>query len=307
MHSTFAVQALEIRFMNWDDLRTFLAVAQLGSLRRAADALGVTQPTIARRLRMLEVELGLPLFERDRDGHRMTAAGAALLPEARSVETAALRFERRTHGLVDRLAEIVRVGAGEWAALLLARGLARIAGGPRIELVEIRTPSASDSRIPEIVVRHGLPEGGNELTRRVGSLGCAIYGVTEFAYGRALPLAPADLMTLPWLGFVEEQEHYMTMRWLREQMRDRPPSARLMRTDLMIEAAASAVGVAVLPCFLGDAASGLVRLSAPIEALRAEYWVVTHPDLSRNPSVRAVTAWIIDCFRAAEHDLTDSE
>jgi len=293
--------------MNWDDLRAFLAVAQLGSLRRAADALGVTQPTIARRLRMLEVDLGLPLFERDRDGHRLTAAGVALLPEARSVETAALRFERRTHGLLDRLAEIIRVGAGEWAALLLARGLARVADGPRIELVETTASSASDGRIPEIVVRHGLPDAGDSLTRRVGSLGCAVYGVAEFAYGRAMPLASADLVTLPWLGFVEEQEHYVTMRWLREQMRDRPPSARLMRTDLMIEAAAGAVGVAVLPCFLGDAAPGLVRLSAPIEALRADYWVVTHPDLSRNLSVRAIVAWIIDCFRAAEHNVTDSE
>jgi len=292
--------------MNWDDLRAFLAVAQLGSLRRAAEALGVTQPTIARRLRMLEANLGLPLFERDREGHRLTAAGAALLPEARSVETAALRFERRTHGLIDRLAETVRVGAGEWAALLLARKLPGIADGPRIELVETRALSHSGGWIPEIVVRHGLPVAGDSLTRRVGSLGCAIYGVTDFAYGRALPLAPADLTTLPWLGFVEEQEHYVTMRWLREQMRDRPPAARLMRTDLMIEAAIGGVGVAVLPCFLGDAVPKLMRLSAAVDALRADYWVITHPDLSRNPSVRAVTAWIADGFRAAERALPGS-
>lgn len=301
MHSTIAVHVLEISDMNWDDLRAFLAVAQLGSLRRAAEALGVTQPTIARRLRMLEAELGLPLFERDRDGHRLTAAGAALLPEARAVETAALRFERRSHGLIGRLAETVRVGAGEWAALLLARGLAGMSDGPRIELLETRVPSPAGGRAPEVVVRHGLPDAGDGMTRRVGSLDCAIYGTASFAYGRALPLAPADLASLPWIAFAEEQEHYATMRWLREQMRDRPPAARLMRTDLMIEAVAGGVGVAVLPCFLGDAVPGLVRLSAPVDALRADYWVVTHRDLSRNPSVRAVTVWITDCFRAAEH------
>jgi len=256
---------------------------------------------------MLEADIGLPLFEREREGHQLTAAGAVLLPEARAVETAALRFERRSHGLVDRLSETVRVGAGEWAAVLLARGLARISDGPRIELVETRVPSPAGSRGPEVVVRHGLPETGDGLTRRVGSLDCAIYGAPGFAFGRTLPLAPADLVSLPWIAFAEEQEHYVTMRWLQEQMRDRPPAVRLMRTDLMIEAAAGGIGVAVLPCFLGDAARSLVRLSAPLDALRADYWVITHPDLSRNRSVRAVTAWITDCFREAEHTSRGSD
>lgn len=285
--------------MGWDDLRAFLAVAQFGSLRRAADRLGVTQPTIARRLRTLEADLGLPLFERDRDGHSLTAAGAALLPEARAVETAALRFEHRSDGLIGRLAETVRVGAAEWAALLLARGLAAIADGPRIELLETAM-AASGARSPELLVRHGITDAGHGLTRRVGSLDCAIYGAPGFADGRALPLVSADLASLPWIAFAEEQEHYATMRWLREHVRDRPPAARLMRTDLMIEAATSGIGVAVLPCFLGDAVSALVRLSAPVDALRADYWVITSPDLSKNPSVRAVAAWITDCFRMAE-------
>ena len=290
--------------MNWDDLRAFLAVARLGSLRRAADALGVTQPTISRRIRTLESDLGLPLFERDRDGHRLTAAGADLLPEARTVETAALRVEHRSRGLIGRLAETVRVEAGDWAALLLARGLAGV-DGPRIELVVTGATLPGAGRAPEVLVRHGLPDAGDGLTRRVGSFGCAVYGAAGFAEGRVLPLEPNDLATLPWLGFVEEQEHYVTMRWLRALIRDRPSAARLMRTDLMVEAAAGGVGVAVLPCFLGDAAPGLVRLSSPIEALRADYWAVVHTDLSRNPSVRAVTAWIIDCFRAAEHTPDD--
>ena len=286
--------------MNWDDLRAFLAVAQLGSLRRAAEALGVTQPTIARRLRILEADLGIPLFERDREGHRLTAAGAVLLPDVRAVETAALRVEQRSLGLLGRLAETVRVEAGEWGAAVLVRGLADITDGPQIELVVTATPSPVASRTPEILIRHGIPEPGEGLTRRVGSIGCAVYGADVFADGRALPLALSDLATLPWLGFVEEQEHYVTMRWLREQMRDRPPAARLMDTDLMVVATTGGIGVAVLPCFIGDATPGLVRLSAPIEALRADYWVVTHPDLSRNPSVRAVSAWITDCFRAIE-------
>ena len=286
--------------MDWDDLRVFLAVAQCGSLRDAAEVLGVTQPTVARRLRSLEVDLGLPLFERSRDGHRLTAAGAELLPEVRAVETVVLRVEKRSLGLLSRLTETVRVEAGETAAAVLARGLHRLADGPNVELLVTGMSASPVGRAPEVLVRHGLPEKADGLTRRVGSVDSAVYGTPTFAEGRTLPLSDADLATLPWLGFVEEQERYVTMRWLRQQMRDRPPAARLMNSDLMTVVAASGVGVAVLPCFVGDSVEGLLRLTAPIEALRGDYWTVIHPDLAHNASVRAVTEWIVSCFSTLE-------
>lgn len=286
--------------MNWDDLRAFLAVAQSGSLRQAAQALGVTQPTVARRLRMLEADLGLPLFARARAGHRLTAAGAELLPVARGLETAALRVEDRALGLLEGLTETVRIEAGEWAAAVLAQGLAALADGPRIELAVTEARPPKRERSPEILLRHGLPKKGDGITKRVGLLDCALYGVPHFAEGRALPLAAADLANLPWLGFVAEQEHYVTMQWLRARMRDRPPAACLMNSALMLAAARAGVGVAVLPCFMGDGVPELRRLTAPIADLRADYWTVVYPDLARNPAVRAAVAWIVACFRKVE-------
>ncbi|MBL4646695.1 MAG: LysR family transcriptional regulator [Rhizobiales bacterium] len=157
-------------------------------MRQAADFLGVTQPTIARRIRALEADLGIPLFERSREGHHLTAAGAELLPEARRVESAGLRFEQRSLGLLTGLRETVRVGAGETAAAVLARGLHLIEGGPTIELVVSDVSSPIESRAPEILVRHGVPEVETGLTRRVGSINCALYGAHKLGENRALPL-----------------------------------------------------------------------------------------------------------------------
>lgn len=295
-HIKAAWHVLRICFMNWSDLRVFLAVAQLGSLRQAAGMLGVTQPTIARRIQTLEHDLGIPLFHRTREGHRLTAAGADLLPEARAVESAGLRFEQRALGLLTGLTQTVRVGVGETAAAVLARGLHLMTDGPIIELIDPLAPI--DSRAPDILLRHGVPKVETGITRRVGSISCAIYGARKLAENRTLPLLKTDLVSLPWLGFTEEQEHYVTMRWMRKLMRDRPPAARLMNTNLMATAAAAGVGIAVLPCFVGNAETGLTALSAQIDALQADYWTVTQPDLSRNESVRAVAEWIIKCFRA---------
>jgi DNA-binding transcriptional LysR family regulator len=82
--------------MDWDDLRVFLAVARHGSMRAAGRALGLSQPTIARRLTAFEAGFeGSILFDRLPEGLRLSAAGEQLVPEAESVENAVLRLERR--------------------------------------------------------------------------------------------------------------------------------------------------------------------------------------------------------------------
>ncbi|MFG3347533.1 LysR substrate-binding domain-containing protein [Streptomyces sp. NPDC048018] len=67
------------------DLRYFLAVAEELHFTRAAERLYVSQPTLSKQIRALERHLGAPLFDRDRQGVRLTAVGAALLPHARAV------------------------------------------------------------------------------------------------------------------------------------------------------------------------------------------------------------------------------
>ncbi|MFD4530428.1 LysR family transcriptional regulator [Streptomyces sp. NPDC058470] len=66
------------------DLRYFVAVAEeLSFTRAASDQLFVSQPTLSKQIRQLELSLRTPLFERDRRPVTLTAAGRALLPHAR--------------------------------------------------------------------------------------------------------------------------------------------------------------------------------------------------------------------------------
>src|SRR5690348_12418217 len=73
--------------MDWDDVRVFLAVARNGSMRAAGRALGLSQPTIARRLASFEASSGGPtLFDRLPDGLRLNAAGEQLIAVAETAE-----------------------------------------------------------------------------------------------------------------------------------------------------------------------------------------------------------------------------
>ena len=72
--------------LNWDDLRTALALARAGSVRKAARTLGVSHSTILRRLRALEASAGVRLFEQTPDGYHVTPAGQDVFDTTLEVE-----------------------------------------------------------------------------------------------------------------------------------------------------------------------------------------------------------------------------
>ncbi len=67
------------------ELRTFVAVADLGAMAAAARHLAYSPPAVTQHMGAHERELGVRLFHRDHSGIRLTDAGAAILPLARSI------------------------------------------------------------------------------------------------------------------------------------------------------------------------------------------------------------------------------
>ena len=73
--------------MKLSHIRDVLAVAELGSLRKAARHLGSAQPAITRSIQEIEHELGAPLFERHARGVRLTAIGEIFVRRAAAVQS----------------------------------------------------------------------------------------------------------------------------------------------------------------------------------------------------------------------------
>ena len=75
--------------MDWSLLQGFLELSRYGSLSAASRALGVSQPTLSRRLAELEGALGVSLFLRGARGLVLTAAGERMLKVAERMREAA--------------------------------------------------------------------------------------------------------------------------------------------------------------------------------------------------------------------------
>src|SRR5580658_8536422 len=167
--------------MDWDGVRVFLAVARAGSMRAAGRALGLSQPTIARRLAALEAGFGgQPLFDRLPEGVRLNAPGEEPLAAAEDAEQGMLTLERRA-GAAPALSGTVRVATGECAGGFLARclsGSTRTALPPGItlELVdELRQRADLVRRQADMALRHEPPESGDFYVAKLGTFGVAVY------------------------------------------------------------------------------------------------------------------------------------
>lgn len=131
--------------MELRQLQYFVAVAEEGHFTRAAERVLIAQPAISQQIRRLEAELGERLFDRDRRSVRLTAAGRALLPEARATLAAAGRARAAVGSLSGLLTGQLTVGAFEGTPeRLLARALGQFRRDHPAVQVRVREDYASE-------------------------------------------------------------------------------------------------------------------------------------------------------------------
>ena len=118
-------------------MQYLLAVADLGGFRRAAEACHVSQPSLSAQIAHAEAALGVRLFERDRRGVRVSAAGLPLIAQARAVLVAAGDLRELGRQLADPFTGTLRIGViptiSPYLLPEVAPGLAR--AYPRLTIV----------------------------------------------------------------------------------------------------------------------------------------------------------------------------
>lgn len=275
--------------MDWDDLRHFLALARTGSVRAAGAALGVSHSTVARRVESLETQLGTRLFDRTPGGVSLTEAGHQMLPGATRVEQELAQMERGLVGQDGRLEGVVSITCCDvYVSDLLVQGLAPFCR----QFPEIELHMTTDSRLFDLSKREAdiavriVGQGSEPPAHLIGRKLVPVVVANYVAQDHAPRLDPDIPGSEPrWVAF--EGRKLVERLVAATSYPQVPPWGAFASLPLLVQATQAGMGIAMLPTYVGDTATGLRRLAQPDLLHVADIWLLSHVDLRDNARFRA--------------------
>lgn len=269
-----------------------------------ADALGVDQSTVSRRIAYLERKLDVKLFERHPTGYVLTSVGEALFHHAQRMDDELITMERYVVGQDRRLSGTIRVStSAHLAAGLLALPL--VAFAERFPDVEMNLLITNDlvnmsKHEADVIIRITQSPPETLVGRKVADVSAALYATKE--YWRSS-------MKKSRKGVKENGYRWISNAWpgetsdarVRKHLpQTRPPAARptaqVNEVVAMKELIKAGLGVGRLPCFMGDTDRSLQRVSSVFPSVGWGLWILTHEDLRWTTRVKVFTDFIADAL-----------
>ncbi|MFM0741937.1 LysR substrate-binding domain-containing protein [Paraburkholderia xenovorans] len=157
--------------MRFHQLTMFLAMAEHGSIRGAARALGITQPAVTKAIRMLELEVGLPLVQRNVNGVVLTLHGEALIKHAQILRNQMFHADEAMRARREGGGGVVRIAVSASAAItLLPAVLTRfqaILPRSRVTVLEASVKNTIDGLSDGSLDFAVLPMGDDQLPQHI--------------------------------------------------------------------------------------------------------------------------------------------
>jgi DNA-binding transcriptional LysR family regulator len=278
--------------IDWDDVRYFLAVARGGSVRAAAERLGVNHSTVLRRIAQLDERLGVHMFEKLPSGYRLTAAGEEVLEFADQMEASSHQLETRVFGRDQSARGLLRVTLPPFLAThLLMPDLADFARlHPDIEMEVLSTGEVANltNREADVAIRI-VGDRKNLPLNLHGLRGPELFGGVYMSRDRLAAWHAGGPDPIRWIVI---NDHELP-DWAREgEVRTTGVPFRTPDAEAQIVAAQQGIGMTKLPCFVGDADPLLVRVPGTDLHMYGTLWLLTQGETRKTKRVRLFTEFV---------------
>nr|WP_174994921.1 LysR family transcriptional regulator [Pandoraea anhela] len=185
-------------------MQTFVRIVESGSLSAAAALLGTTQPTVSRRLQMLERSLGLRLLQRSTHRMKLTEDGERCFARAKELVTSWEAFEADLRGTGDEPEGTLRVHVPhafgqDMMVGPLADFLARYTGMKVHWFLQDREPDFIAEGV-DCAIHVGELQDPSNVAILLTDVPRIVVASPALLRARAMPDHPSDLTTLPWLA-----------------------------------------------------------------------------------------------------------
>ena len=278
----------------------FLAVLRAGSFSGAAEALGVEQSTVSRRIANLEHELGQPLFDRTPLGPRPSSLAERMREHAERLGTEVQAIADLAAGDAVEVEGRVRLALTESFAAHVF--LPQLYGElrcryPRLELDLLCSTATADlgRREADLAVRFYRPLQGDLITQRVASLKTAVLATRAYVEAHG-----AEPEALDWIVLDLGERQSADAAYVANHVK-RPVSMRTNSHLAQVEAVRAGAGVALLArAHLAlDPELTVLSLDLP-EGASVDVWLAAPRGLRATPNVNAVWEFLVQSLRSLE-------
>lgn len=274
----------DIDELNWDDCRIFSEVVRAGSIRGAARGLGLDHATVSRRLANLEATLAVKLLVRAASGVQLTAAGeelrATTLEVGREIQSAARRISGANAPYSGRIRLSTHAILG--TQFLIPSISEFRTSHPQMEVDLELSSQVVDLAMnqADVAVRVTNQPREDNIARRVSGFSYAVYTSRLVLSSHGAENCASRNV---WVGWNDANPYPVSLK--QEYFPDVPIRNCFPTIASQLEATASGLGLAALPCFVADGDPRLRRLSEPREVTAV--FVLRHPDHRSTARVRA--------------------
>ncbi|PIX66641.1 MAG: LysR family transcriptional regulator [Sphingomonadales bacterium CG_4_10_14_3_um_filter_58_15] len=273
--------------MDWEAVKTFRAVMEVGTVRAAAKRLGLHHSTVSRRIEQLEKSLDSRLFERRPEGYFPTASGEELARVAERFAEELFTVERHIAGRDNELTGSLKVTMAEpFAITIFADRLPEFfAAYPGLNLEIITSFDLLDvaRREADIAIRMDNNPPESLVGKRLFSYCSSIYANPDYLAEQDFDNRPGDAR---WLGWSDRDGRFPD--WTQNSEYARVPVwGNFASIGLQVRLARLGLGLAMVPCIAADGVPGLVRATDREPVPARDIWILTHEDLRRTARVRA--------------------
>ena len=288
--------------MNWDDLKLFLDVSRRPKLEEAAAQIHLDATTISRRIKRLEQELGVTLFERTRRGHVLTVAGEKLVARVEAMESASLDI------LAERTSEQsaegrIRLGVTEGlGSTLIAPALGdfkRLHPKIDIDLIALSGFVSVPKRQADMSILLARPSTGRLKVRKLSDYSLHLYGIDAYLDGRPEISSRDDLQHHTLIGYVDDLIYSAQLRYFDEVLPGLSPDLCSPSILAQFEMVSAGAGVGILPAFMARRNPKLQRLLADDIHVERAFWLAIHEDVASLTRNRLLSDFMVRLL----HDL----
>jgi len=287
--------------MNWDDMRIFLAVAEVGSLAGAARRLRCSHATAWRRIGALERALKVQLFERLPGGYVLTPAGLRFLDGITGVQRTVDSACRQLTDAAEIAEGEVRITAPEFISMMMADAVARLAPRhPRLVL-ELLTGSPAAgllARDVDIALRvERLPTSGL-VPEAVFPIPCGLYASPAYVRRFGSPSTIDDLSGHRLIDFDHSIAHTAPKPWLRTGGRGATVTFRSNSPHARVAAARAGLGLVMLCGPMVARGAGLRCVIGSDQVGCLDLMMFVNAGLRREPRITAARDFLIELLSA---------